>query len=144
MDETVIVIMLKNKETGFLETEIGSYNISDEEGFIYNIYAVSEPSAACAVQGEAISVHMRLSVERDLEDWEFSAVLDYYDTEPLLEICQSVGEEDAGYNPVWQVVFGFDESREIMENKISAILAIHKKELESVYEAIAGLGEEYK
>ena len=134
MDETVIVIMLKNGETGFLETEIGSYNISDEDGFIYNIYAV---------EGEGISVHMRLSVERDLEDWEFSAVLDYYDSEPLLEICKSVEEEDSGYNPVWQVVFAFDESREVMEEKISKILAVHKQELKSVYEAIADLKEEY-
>ena len=137
MDETVIVVMLKNSETGFLETEIGSYNINDEDGFIYNIFAVSNG------EGLGISVHMRLSVERDLEDWEFSAVLDYYDSEPLLELCKSVEEEDEGYNPVWQVVFNFDESREAMENKISAILAVHKKELESVYEAIADLKDEY-
>ena len=137
MDETVIVIMLKNMETGFLETEIGSYNISDEEGFIYNIYAVS-------AEGVDISVHMRLSVERDLEDWEFSAVLDYYDFEPLLALCKAVAEEDSGYNPVWKVEFAFDESREVMENKISSILKAHKAELESVYEAIAGLEEEYK
>jgi len=137
MDETVIVIMLKNMETGFLETEIGSYNISDEEGFIYNIYAVS-------AEGGDISVHMRLSVERDLEDWEFSAVLDYYDFEPLLALCKAVAEEDSGYNPVWKVEFAFDESREVMENKISSILKAHKAELESVYEAIAGLEEEYK
>ena len=135
MDETVIVIMLKNKETGFLETEIGSYNVNDEEGFIYNIYAMED---------SGISVYMRVSVERDLEDWEFSAVLDYYDSEPLLEYCKSVEEEDSGYNPVWQVSFNFDESREAMEARISNILKIHKQELESVYEAIADLKEEYK
>ena len=39
MEETVIVIMLKDAETGFLEKELGAYSISENGELIFNIYA---------------------------------------------------------------------------------------------------------
>lgn len=136
MEETVIVVMQKSKNTGFLESELGSYSVCDSENLIYNIFAMEENSR--------ISVYMRLTTERDLLDWEFSAVLDYYDTESLLQVCRLVTEDDTGYNPLWEVVFDFSENQEMMEEKISEILKQHKEELVSVYDAIKDLEEDYK
>ena len=135
MEETVIVIMQKNKGTGFLERELGSYSVSSSENLIYNIFALED-------EGK-ISVHMRLTTERDLADWEFSAVFDYYDAEPLLKECDTVESDDSLYNPMWEVRFDFSESQRGMEDKISTILDIHKTELDSVYEAIKDLEQEY-
>ena len=135
MEDTVIVIMLKNKNTGFLETELGSYTLEGGDNLIHNIFALEEESG--------VSVHMRLTTERDLEDWEFSAALDCYDTEVLLELCASAVEDETGYNPLWEVTFDFSKSGEAMEEKISRILKVHKEELSSVYEAIKDLKEEY-
>jgi len=134
MEETVIVVMLKDKSTGFLEKELGSYTVAGEN-LIYNIFALEEDSGT--------NVHMRLTTERDLADWEFSAVFDYYDTEPLLEACNSAIEDESGYNPIWEVVFEFVQSQEAMQEKISQILRLHKDELDSVYEAIKDLESEY-
>ena len=51
IDETFIVIMLKDKETGFLEKELGSYAVDDKDGLIYNTYAVEEGrKAECLCQ----------------------------------------------------------------------------------------------
>ena len=86
---------------------------------------------------------MRLTTERDLADWEFSAVFDYYDSEPLLGACLSVTEDESGYNPIWEVVFEFSENQEIMQERLGQILALHMIELDSVYDAIKGLEEEY-
>ena len=134
MEETVIVIMLKDGTTGFLDSELGSYSVICEN-LIYNIFALELDSK--------INVHMRLTTERDLADWEFSAVLDYYDTEPLLEICASATEDDSGYNPIWEVVFEFSQNQEIMQERLSQILKLHKAELDSVYDAIKDLEDEY-
>ena len=134
MEETVIVIMQKNKTTGFLESELGSYSVACEN-LIYNIFALEADFKT--------NVHMRLTTERDLADWEFSAVLDYYDTEVLLEVCDLVIEDDSGYNPIWEVVFEFSQNQEVMQEKISQILKVHKSELDSVYEAIKELEKEY-
>ena len=135
MDDTFIVIMLKDNETGFLEKELGCYAVEDSYGLIYNTYAVEE-------NGE-INVYMRLPCERDVEDWEYDAIFDYYDTDTVLEAVSSVCEEDGEYNPMWIVKFEFSEDTELMESKIKKLLDLHKKELDSVYETIADKKDEY-
>ena len=39
MDETLIVIMLKDKQTGFLDKELGGYNVGDDDIFIYKLHS---------------------------------------------------------------------------------------------------------
>ena len=42
MEDTVIVIMLKDAETGFLEKELGAYPLPENSGLIFNIYAETQ------------------------------------------------------------------------------------------------------
>ncbi len=135
IDETFIVIMLKDKETGFLEKELGSYAVDDKDGLIYNTYAVEEDGK--------LNVYVRLTCSRDVEDWEYDAVFDYYDPQTVMEVADSVEEEDGEYNPMWIVKFPFDEDTDVMEEKMERLLALHKKELDSVYETIADKKDEY-
>lgn len=133
MEETVIVIMLKDAETGFLEKELGAYSISENGELIFNIYA----------EGEEKTVVLRLTCERELQDWEYDAVYDYYDTETVGALVDSMEEEDGHYDPVWVVTFPFAEEQDVMEQKLTEILAAHKEELLSVYEAIKDKEDDY-
>ncbi|WP_352399335.1 DUF6762 family protein [Anaerotignum sp.] len=135
MEDTVIVIMLKDRETGFLEKELGSYTLSEEVGMVYNIYAEE--------QDEGKEVVLRLTCNKEIEDWEYDAIFDYYDTEPLAGVVDSVEEEDGHYNPVWVVRFPYSDIYDEMENKFADIMEIHKKELLSVYDAIADKKDDY-
>ncbi|MDD4844292.1 MAG: hypothetical protein PHU31_08165 [Anaerotignum sp.] len=135
MEDTVIVVMLKDKETGFLEKELGSYSFSEDVGMVYNIYAQE------AEEGKKIV--LRLSCNKEIEDWEYDAIYDYYDMEPLAAIVESVEEEDGHYNPVWVIRFPFSDAYEEMEKKISDIINTHKNELLSVYDAIADKKDDY-
>ena len=134
MEETVIVIMLKDAETGFLEKELGAYSISENGELIFNIYA----------EGEEKKVVMRLTSERELQDWEYDAVYDYYDTETVGALVDSIEEADGHYDPVWVVTFPFAEEQDIMEQKLTEILEAHKEELLSVYEAIKDKEDDYR
>ena len=134
MEETVIVIMLKDAETGFLEKELGAYSISENGELIFNIYA----------EGEEKKVVMRLTCERELQDWEYDAVYDYYDTETVGALVDSIEEEDGHYDPVWVVTFPFAEEQDVMEQKLTDILDAHKEELLSVYEAIKDKEDDYR
>lgn len=134
MEETVIVIMLKDAETGFLEKELGAYSISENGELIFNIYA----------EGEEKKVVMRLTCERELQDWEYDAVYDYYDTETVGAWVDSIEEEDGHYDPVWVVTFPFAEEQVVMEQKLTDILDAHKEELLSVYEAIKDKEDDYR
>lgn len=135
MDETFIVIMLKDKDTGFLEKELGCYAADDKYDLICNAYALEEE--------DGLYVYLKLTSGRDVEDWEYDAVFDYYNTETIAPEVISVSEEDGGYNPVWIVKFAFIDNIGLVEEKINKLLELHKKELDSVYETIADKRDEY-
>ena len=134
MEDTVIVIMLKDAETGFLEKEMGAYSLPENGSLIFNIYA----------ENEGKDVVLRLSCDRELQDWEYDAVYDYYDTETVGALVDSIEEEDGHYDPVWVVTFSFAEEQDVMEEKLTAILDAHKEELLSVYEAIKDKEDDYR
>ena len=134
MDETVIVIMLKDAETGFLEKELGAYTLPENGGLIFNIYA----------EGEEKNVVLRLTCGRELQDWEYDAVYDYYDPETVGVLVDSVEEEDGHFDPVWVVRFPFAEEQDVMEQKLTDILDAHMEELLSVYEAIKDKEDDYR
>lgn len=135
MDETIIVIMIKDEHTGFLEKELGSYKIEKHDELIYNTYAEEKDGGYI--------VYMKLTCDRDVEDWEFSAIYDYYDTQTVLSEVDSIDEEEDCYNPTWTVSFHFINDVEKMEEKIQKILNLHYMELKSVYEAISDKRDEY-
>ena len=136
MSDLMIVLMIKNNKTGFLEKEVAQYKIEQNENLIVNLFGVE-------LENEEIEVHMKLTIDRDVEDWEFSAIYDYYDEEILKEVVVSIVSEDGCYNPTWEIVFKYEESETAMEEKIMEILSVHSKELQEVYRVIENKKEEY-
>lgn len=134
MEETVIVLMWKDEETGFLEKEMGAYASGEDSELILNLYAEDEPP----------QVILRLTCERYLQDWEYEAVYDYYDMETVGALVDTIAEEDGQFNPVWVVSFPFLSEQDAMEEKLQAILAAHRAELLSVYEAIKDKEDDYR
>ena len=136
MDETVIVIMQKDEATGFLDKELASCRVPENEELIVNIYA--------ARNGEAdYTVHMKITTDRDAEDWEFDAIYDYYDGETLVPEVSGVTEIEDCFNPTWEITFPFVNDDDALAEKIASVLKLHKTELESVYEAIKDSKDEY-
>lgn len=137
MDETLIVIMEKNKETGFLEKELGSYSVPEElQAYLYNTYADLQDDGSYIV-------YMKLTCPSDVSDWEYSAIFDYYETETLSPFVSSIEEDEDNFNPTWIVSFEFSEDISVTEEKIARLLSLHKAELDSVYEAIADKKDDY-
>ncbi len=136
MEETVIVMMLKDKKTGFLEKELGCYHLGEQQNMVFNIYAEQ-------LSWQDITVFLKLTCERDVDDWEYNAILDYYDTEALRPFVDTIEEVLDEYNPVWMVSFPFTENQQKMEQRLQSVLQAHQKELLCVYEAIADKKEDY-
>lgn len=136
MEETVIVIMLKDGETGFLEKELGSYTLPENGGMVYNIYAEDTP------EGDRV-ITLRLTCDRQIADWEYEAIFDYYDMEPMEALIDQMEEEDGHFDPIWVVKFHFVSDYDALQDKLMAILEIHKSELLSVYDVIADKEDDY-
>ena len=134
MEETMIVVMLKDKNTGFLEKELLSLDITENVEYIVNIFALDEEDGR--------KLHIKLSTKRDVMDWEYSAIYDYYDTDCFSGIAE-VREADDDYNPVWEVVTDYVENADVLAEKTAEILSAHKQEIEDVFEAIRDKESEY-
>ena len=134
--ETVFVIMLKNKETGFLEKELGSLNINKNDEYIVNLFVLKEDD------GEKL--HLRISTDRDVEDWEYGAIFDNYNYDSYGDNVIEIDEIDNDYNPVWEIVIDYDDNLSVVEERVAEILDIHSNELKRVYEEIKYKDSEYK
>lgn len=132
MEETVIVVMLKNKNTGFLEKELCSLDIKNNEEYIVNIYVMDN------------KLYIRLSTGRDVEDWEYSAIFDYYDVDLYAGEAAEVAEIEDDYNPTWEISLDYDDDVAATEEKVNKILSIHSKEIADVFETIKDKEQEYR
>lgn len=134
MEDTIIVIMLKNKETGFLDKELASLDLTENVDYIVNIFAIDED--------EGRKLHIKLSTQRDVADWEYSAIYDYYDTDCFKGKADVVDADD-DFNPVWELIIDYSDDTTLMEDKVSELIAIHKQEIEDVFETIKDKESEY-
>ncbi len=87
-----------------------------------NIYAEED-------EQNNITVFLKLTCERDVSDWEYNAILDYYDTETVKPFVDTIEELEEEYNPVWLVSFPFLEQQQQMEQKLCSILQAHQKRI---------------
>lgn len=125
MDETVIVLMLKDNSTGFLDKEVGFLKISENENLITNSFVEQK--------NEIFFIHLKITTERDVEDWEFSAIYDYYDADCFSNQIVSIKEEEDCFNPTWELIINFNENMDLLGQEVEKLLNIHKNELLSVY-----------
>lgn len=135
--ETVVVIMLKDKHTGFLDKELCSLSLTENEEYIINVFVTEED------EGEKM-LHLRLSTERDVADWEYSAIFDYYDTERFAGKVDKVLEIEDYYNPAWELVLDYSDEHTETEERVIELLNLHHLELEDVYGVIADKESEYE
>jgi len=140
-EEAQLVIMLRNEKSGFLETEYAAISLAelDElESLLVNVFAVQN--------GEDTFIHMKLSTDRDVADWEFEAIYDYYDTELFSGYVVSIQELEDVVNPTWELVLAAPSDEPNMSElaaKVRELLEVHQRELADVHQAIAGKESEY-
>jgi len=121
--------MIKNHATGILEEELCTCKIASNAELLENIFAVRN--------GESVMINVCLSTESDVEDWEYEALFDYYDTD-ILGLTEMTGR----HNPVWVAEFPFVDSEDA-EAVISSLLSAHRDELSAVFEEIKDKKEDY-
>ena len=135
--DTVIVIMQKNKKTGLLEKELQTINIYKYDQFILNIYALER-------ENNKIYLNLKLTTDKDVLDWEYNAIYDYYDMDIFKELGYEIIECDEEYNPTWEISFEYIDNNQEITNIVNNILEIHNKELTEVFNIIVDKEGEYK
>ncbi|HPW40662.1 MAG TPA: hypothetical protein PLW98_04035 [Bacillota bacterium] len=119
----ILVLMEKDKETGFFTQTIDSYKIDSGLELIENAYLSEE-------EGEYF-IFLVLTTA-DVEDYQYYGIYDLYNegifSKFNIELLDGSGE----YNPRWIVKLKYTEERNKTESIINKLLEIHKAELQRV------------
>lgn len=132
MDFSSLVLMEKNKETGFIAKELGSYNVDEGALFVKKFF----------VEDEVVSVYF--DTNKDVEEWEYSAIYDLFNKEVFEEKGYEVEEDLEEYNPTFILKFKYDDDHNYMQEKVNEMTLLISNEMENVFKNIEGKEEEYK
>lgn len=135
--DTVIVIMKKDKKTGLFEKELQTLSISKYEQYVLNIYALEN-------ENNQVFLNIKLTTEKDVSDWEYNAIYDYYDMSMFENEGYNINECEEEYNPTWEIIIPYTDNNNKLTSIVNNILEIHYKELEEVYSVIKDKEGEYK
>ncbi|MNN19144.1 MULTISPECIES: DUF6762 family protein [Clostridium] len=132
MDFSALVLMEKDKDTGHLIKEIGSYAVNEGAVYVNKLYVID---------GE---VNLYFQVNKDVEDWEYSAVYDLFDVEAFETLGYDIEEVDDEFNPTWMISFPFDEEHEEVRAILNELCTLIKDNIEKVFENIQDKKAEYE
>jgi hypothetical protein len=131
MDFSSLVLMEKDKETGFIKRELGSFQVNEGALFVKKLYVLDE------------IVNMYFDTNKNVEEWEYSAIYDLFNSNTFIENGYEIEEDLEEYNPTYIIKFKYDEDYDVMKKKIQEVVGIIEKEMNLVFEAIKGKEAEY-
>lgn len=131
MDYSSLILMERDKETGFITKEVGSYKVSEGAEFIKGFY----------VKGD--TVYIKFDTNKDVEEWEYSAVYDVFNTALFEENGFEIDEDEDEYNPTFLVQFNYEDDYSYIEEKLSLCIELIEEAMEKAFKDIEGKEEEY-
>lgn len=132
MDFSSLVLMEKDKETGFVSKELGSFNVDEGALFVRKFFV------------EDGIVNLYFDTNKDVEEWEYSAIYDLFNQDVFKENGYELEEDLEEYNPTFIIKFDYDDEYSNIQEKLDKIIALIKTEMENVFKNIEGKEEEYK
>ena len=131
MDFSSLVLMEKDKETGFIKRELGSFQVNEGALFVKKLYVLDE------------IVNMYFDTNKNVEEWEYSAIYDLFNSNAFIENGYEIEEDLEEYNPTYIIKFKYEDDYDAMKKKIQEVVAMIDKEMNLVFEAIQGKEAEY-
>lgn len=132
MDFSAVVLMEREKETNFLVKELGSYEVHDGAEYITKLF----------YDGEKVNLYF--DTNKEVEDWEFTAIYDLFNEEAFDGLVTSIEPYDEEFNPTWILTFEYDEEHSVFAERLNDICEIIAENIEKVFKEIEGKEEEYK
>lgn len=128
MDFKSLVLIEKDVEKNEFLREMESYELGEGAAYIRKFYY------------DGNFVNIAFSIEEDMEDWKYNAVLDYFNTEAFEKYECSIEEIEGEYNPTWLIKLQYLEDFYLMSEKLQSIC----NEIHNQIEVIMAYVEENK
>ena len=131
MDYSSLILMEKDKETGFVVKEIGSYNVSEGAEYIKSFYVLDD------------KVYIKFDTNKDVEEWEYSAIYDVFNMNLFEEEGFEIEEVEDEYNPTYLVKFKYEDNREYISEKLALCIDLIEEAMEKAFSDIEGKDKKY-
>lgn len=112
--------------------ELGSFEVNEGALFVKKFYVLGEV------------VHMYFDTNKNVEEWEYSAIYDLFNADAFIEKGYEIEEDLDEYNPTYIIKFEYEDDYDAMKGKVQEAVSIIEKEVNSVFEAIKGKEAEYQ
>ncbi|HYF83297.1 MAG TPA: DUF6762 family protein [Clostridia bacterium] len=130
----IMVLMQKDKETGFFTQTVDSYKIGVGIELIENAYLSEED--------EEYFIYLTLTTA-DIEEYQYYGIYDLYNEEIFDSLGVELLDGSGEYNPRWIVKMKYLEERSEMERLINELVDIHKAELERILPLVEADKQKY-
>ena len=132
MDFSSLVLMEKDKETGFITKELGSFEVNEGAKYVKKLFVLDG------------IVNIYFDTNKDVEEWEYSAVYDLFNIDRFIQEGFEIENDEEEYNPTFILKVSYKEEREKMKEILDKAVLIIEEEMDNVFVAIEGKEEEYK
>ena len=129
MDFSSLVLMEKDKETGFITKELGSFEVNEGALYVKKLFVLDN--------------EVNFDTNKDVEEWEYSAIYDLFNIKRFEEEGFKIEEELDEYNPTFILKFPYKEEHLEMKDVLDKAVELINEEMEKVFLAIEGKEEEY-
>ena len=131
MDFSSLVLMEKDKETGFITKELGSFEVNEGALYVKKLFVLDN------------EVNLYFDTNKDVEEWEYSAIYDLFNIKRFEEEGFKIEEELDEYNPTFILKFPYKEEHLEMKDVLDKAVELINEEMEKVFLAIEGKEQEY-
>ena len=132
MDFSSLVLMEKDKETGFMTKELGSFEVNEGALYVKKLYVLDN------------KVYLYFDTNKDVEEWEYSAIYDLFNEDIFKNEGFEIEEDDDEYNPTFILKFPYIDNHNEMKDYIEKAVNLISSEMEETFKKIKGKEEEYK
>lgn len=130
----VLVLMEKDKQTGFFSQTVDSYQINAAIELIENAYMAEE-------DGD-FYIYLTLTTS-DVSDYQYYGIYDLYDEEIFKDFPVELLDGSGEYNPRWILKLTYNEDRPEMESLLNRVVEAHEAELERIMPLVEADKEKY-
>lgn len=132
MDFSSLILMERDKDTGYVVKEVGSFEVNEGARYIKNFY----------VKGDF--VYIKFDTDKDVEEWEYSAVYDLFEYSLFESNGFKIEEVEDEYNPTFLLEFDYKDDFEYIKEKLNLSIELIEEAMAKVFNEIEGKEEEYK
>ena len=132
MDFSSLVLMEKDKKTGFITKELGSFEVNEGALYVKKLFVLDN------------EVNLYFDTNKDVEEWEYSAIYDVFNMELFENEGFEIEEVDDEYNPTFLINFKYKDDHEYIEEKLSLSIELIEEAMEKAFNDIEGKEEEYQ